>query len=159
MTKPLDEQIIDVVKTKLAAITVAGGYQTDMAAGRVHWPPVGDLEFDESDSSQLPAIIIRRASKATRWHLRGAEEMVLRLSLTAVATTYDAALVLMSDILKAVNANERWNNGSADLAVRTWLDENDAPAFDEQNNLHYGHLLISIKTYADLTNPTAVKAI
>lgn len=159
MTAPLDEQILDLVETKLAGITVVNGYQTAMVAGRIHRPAVGELEFESSDADQVPAITVRRASRVSRWHLRGAEEFVLKVAITAIAATREAVFVLMSDILKLVSANEAWNNGSSNLAVRSWIEENDSPDFDVENDLYYGHLLIAIKGYADLTNPTVVKAI
>jgi hypothetical protein len=159
MTAPLDEQILSLVVSKLAGITVGNGYQTAMVAGRIHRPAVGELEFDADDADQVPALTVRRAARVSRWHIRGAEEFTLKVAITAIAATYDAALVLMSDVLKLVSANEAWNNGSSNLAVRSWIEENDAPDFDVESNLHYGHILVAIKSFADLTNPTVVKAI
>jgi hypothetical protein len=158
MTSPLEEQILSLFGTKAAAISVAGGYQTDMDSDRV-LRAVGEREFDDTDEEQVPAICYRRGEKVDRWHLRGAIELILKIDVKVVAATYAEAAALLGDVVKLVEANPLWNNGSSNLAARTWVENVDLPDFEAESNLHFGQLTLCIKAYADATAPGTAKAI
>lgn len=159
MTAPLEEQILDVIVAKLAAMSVAGGYQTAMSSDRVHRPAVGEREYSADELEDGAHISVRRAEKVSRYHLRGADEFILKVEIRATAATYAALVILLADILECVETNNRWHDGAANLAVRSWVEENDTPDFDESATEHFGQVLVCVKAYADLTNPAAVKAI
>lgn len=159
MTAPLDDQILNLLETKAAAISIAGGYQTDMAADRVHRPAVGELEFSSDELEEGPQITIRRGSRATRLHLRGAEEFVLKVDIRVTAATEEEASALMGDLVKLIAANQLWNNGSSNLAAKTWIEENDLQDFDVDAAEAVGQMTVCIKGYADVTDPTSAKAI
>lgn len=159
MTKPLDDQILDLIATKVAAMTVIGGYQTDMEASRVHRPAVGELEFSSDDLEDGPQVSIRRGARMPRVHLRGAEEFILKVDIKVTAETYDEASALMGDLVKLIGANKLWNNGSANLAAKSWIEENDLQDFDVEASESVGQMTLCVKAYADVSNPTSVKVI
>lgn len=159
MTNPLDEQIIDFIEAQVAAISTAGGYQTDMDADRVHRPPVGDREFSADDLSDGPHVSIWREEKRLRWLLRYANEMILKVCLTVTAATYAEAVALLGDIERLVATNPRWNDGEDQLASYSWIEESDLPDFDEESDMHSGKVVVCVKTHVDHADPTAVKVI
>lgn len=154
MAKDLADRILDLIETKLAAITVAGGYQVTVAG--VHRPPLA-----HHDIPATPAISVRRLPpKASRWHIRGAEEFQLQVQLILVADTDEVLSQLMSDVRKVIAANLRWNDGSEDLAVRTWFDD-DNQHEEEVVDLtpRTGRIAITIMARASVTDPSQVKVI
>lgn len=159
MTNPIDDQILALIETKVAAISVAGGYQTDMAAGRVHYPAVGELEFSADELTAGPQVSIRRAARSSRMHLRGAEEFVLKADIKWTCATRDQAAALMGDLLKLIAANPLWNNGSTNLAAKSWIEESDLQDFDVEADQYVGQLVLCVKGYADVADPSSVKAI
>lgn len=151
--KDLADRILDLIETKLAAISVAGGYQVTVAG--VHRPPLA-----HQDIPNLPAISLRRLPpKSSRWHLRGAEEFQLQVQLICVADDDDTLSQLMADARKVVLANLRWNDGAQDLAVRTWLDDDNQHEEEVDETPRTGRLAFTVMARADLTNPTEPKAI
>ena len=159
MAKTIDEQLLDLLETKVAAIATSGGYQTDMAADRVHFPCVGELEFSADELEDGPQITIRRASKAVRTHIRGAHEITLKVDIRITAASRDELTAVMGDLVKLAKANALWNNGSINLAAKTWWEEDDAQDNEVDEAALVGQMLLCVKQYADATNPTAVKAI
>jgi hypothetical protein len=159
MPTSLDEQIMDQVATKLATITTGNGYEQTVVA--VHRPPVGPLELEVGD---CPALIVRKFSKVSRMHLRGAEEMLIGVKVLCVVEadqtdSNERLQDLIADVKKLVYVNKRWHNGSSNLAQRTWVDE-DQPHETEvvEGNLT-GSVLLRILARADITNPYTVKAV
>lgn len=159
MTAPLDDQIMVLIETKVAAISIAGGYQTDMEADRVHYPAVGELEFSEDELEDGPQVSIRRGERRSRMHLRGAEEFTLKVDIKWTCATRASAVLLMGDLTKLIAANPLWNNGSTNLAAKTWIEEMDLQDFDVEATEYVGQMILCVKAYADVTDPSAVKAI
>lgn len=161
MATALDEQILDRVVTKLADINGAGGYETNVPAANIHRPPIAPIPLKATD---CPALIVRLFAKTSRWHLRGAEEFVLRVMVLCVvaapaADANEELSDLIGDVKKLVIANEFWNDGSADLAERTWLVEDFRHETEVDEPTMTGGVVFEVLARSDLTNPSVRKAI
>lgn len=152
----LDERIMQLIKPALETITVAGGFHQDVA---VHRPPVAAYDFAPAD---CPALVIRRLAKVIRVHIRRAEEFVLRVQVIGIvansgADPYGDLSNLMGDLKKVVYANRRWNDGSEDLARRTYITDDGIhePEVDEATLT--SELTFDIVARADQEDLTAVR--
>ena len=161
MTTPLDEQLEDLVVTKLLTITTGAGYEQTVANAYRASDVPAPAEIPPAD---CPAVQVRRLEKRPRFHLRGAEEFLLLLDLVCVvdaaAADHDEAIQdLVNDVKKLVYANPRWNNGSADLAVRSWVSGETIHEAEVDEATRTGVVTVAIKARADRTNLAAVKEI
>ena len=156
MASALDQQILDVIVTKLAAITTGNGYQQTVLAANIHRPPQSLREFS---AGECPGLSVRLESKENEYDLRGSEELLIGVNIQCAATSAVLLRALISDVKKLAYANKRWNDGSANLALRTWIDEDFAHEPEVEEAVVTGSVHLTIKARADQTDPTAVKAI
>jgi len=156
MTAPLTEQILDLIETKLAGITIGGGYQETVLAANIFRPPEAPADVR---SAGCPAVVVRHNGTNNRWHLRAAEELLIEVQFICVATTYALLAILMADVKKLVYANPYWNNGAANLARRTWVAEERTHETEVNQEAVTGSLVIHVLARADRTNPFATKAV
>jgi len=156
MANSLTEQIVNLVETKLAGITVAGGYASTVLAANIHQPPTAPQDIPAAD---CPAIVVRHLGNDPRWHLRGAEELTLEVLLICLATTPALLAALMADVKKLVYANPMWNNGTANLARRTWVTGERQHETEVSEGVVSGSVFVSIVARASRTDPTSVKAV
>lgn len=156
MANSLTEQIVNLVQTKCAGITVVGGYGSTVLAANIHQPPVAP---DEVSAADCPALIIRHLGNDVRWHLRGAEELTIEVRFICLATTPSLLAALMADVKKLVYANPRWNNGTSDLARRSWVTDERQHETEVSEGVVSGSVLGNIFARASRTDPTAVKAV
>lgn len=119
MATSIDERLADLIETKLAAITTGAGFEetvTDVHRASDSPQPM--------EAPTLPALQLRRDGTPKSPHLRGAMECTANFTVICIAAR-DAANEKISDLIadveKVVMANERWNDGSVNLARRTWL--------------------------------------
>jgi hypothetical protein len=152
----LTQQIIDLIETKCAGITVVGGYNSTVLAANIHHPPTAPQDIPAAD---CPAIVIRHLGNDSRYHLRGAEELTLEVQFICMSTTDALLKNLMGDVKKLVYANPRWNSGSADLARRTWVAGERAHETEVAEGVVSGSVIVAIVARASRTDPTAVKAV
>jgi hypothetical protein len=163
MSTALDEQIMDLVVAKVATITTGNGYEQTVASASI---------FRASDSptpaeiavASCPAVQVRRLSKVTRFHLRGAEEFTLTLNLLCVvdasaADDDEAIQDLVNDVKKLVYANLLWNDGSSNLAARTWIVGETIHEAQVGEVTRTAIVTISIKARSSRSNPAAVKVV
>lgn len=135
MADSIRQKLIDQIETRLATITTGNGYETNAGNNVAVWR---DLRKAPFPGGNLDAINVKdgssvedRADQAigtTRHIVTVHVEFATQQS--AIAT--DAHLrKIMSDIIKAVGTDRRWNDGSENLAwdtriVSTDLDVNQA---------------------------------
>jgi hypothetical protein len=154
MANALDEQILALVATKLATITVANGYsQTVTGVGR---PPTDLFDVGTSD---LPYLIVREKSRTGRWHLRGAEEFELEVEVLCLAATRTAVANLIADVKKCALANEFWNDGSSNLARETTFPDDRVHEVEVDEEVQSGSVRFRVLARASVSDPTATKAI
>lgn len=156
MPTSVEERVADTIVTKLKTITIANGYQQDVAAGSVFWPPVG---VQAVNVSEMPAIILMRLSKDARDHIRDATEFQQPYRALCVASTPEACAALRGDVRKLIYANTVWNDGSENLARRTWITDDRAHEFKTTRARHSGSLEFMVLVRVDKADPTKVKAI
>lgn len=156
MADALTQQILDLIETKCAGITVANGYNSTVLAANIHHPPAVPQDIPAAD---CPAIVIRHLGTDVRYHLRGAEELTVEVQFICLATTDALLKNLMADVKKLVYANPRWNSGAADLARRTWVAGERAHETEVAEGVVSGSVIIAILARASRTDPTAVKAV
>lgn len=161
MPTPLKEQLLDLVVTKLQAIAIASGYEETVTVYRPS-APAAPLDFA---AAQLPAIIVCEVEHRTRWHIRGAEECILMLDIKCCVSSpsagaHDETLQdLIADVKKVVYANRLWNDGSANLAVRSWIEQDLAHEPEVSEAIGTGGVRVAIKYRADQANPFVTKAV
>jgi len=157
MPDALEEQILDLIETKLETITVANGFATtitDAYRASTGTPPLKRADADR------PFIEIRRIECPRRWFIRGAMECRMEIDLVLVTDQNDATIrALMADVLKLIDDNTRWNDGSANLADRTWIVSASFPEPEANLRQSLGFVKFTVKFYEDINDATAVKAI
>lgn len=156
MANSLTEQIVNLIETKCAGITVANGYASTVLAANIHQPPTAPQDIPAAD---CPAIVIRHLGNDVRYHLRGAEELTIEVQFICLSTTAALLAALMADVKKLVYANPRWNTGSADLARRSWVMGERQHETEVAEGVVSGSVIISVVARASKTDPTSVKAI
>ncbi len=156
--RALDDRIMDQVQPTLEEITEADGYHQDVT---VYRPPIGALEFK---AEETPALVIRRAGKSIRTHVRRAEEFVLTVKVICIVPNEgddprgDLA-DLIADVKRVVYLNRRWNDGTEDLARRTWfVDDADHETEVDEETLT-GAVTFQILARADRQDLTQVKEV
>lgn len=156
MATSIAERILDRLANRLATITAANGYETD---GVTVWRATEDQRPMETTP---PAVEIRHNGTPSEPHLRGALECVMEVDLLCVAA-YDAAgeniSDLIGDVIKLVLANKRWNDGTDNLAVRTWVGEAEPHETEVGEDPVTAVVPVFIKYRVDATNPFALKSI
>jgi hypothetical protein len=160
MASSVEERLLDLVVSKLAGITVGNGYEETVLAANIHRGQ--DIAPQEIGASDCPAACVRIASISTRWHLRGAEEILMELDLIGVvdAAGGDEALAdLMADFRKLVYANKFWNDGSENLARRSWVIEDERYEVEVAEATLSGRVRVGILTRVDRSNPYSLKAV
>lgn len=116
----LDERIMSQIKAVLEGVTIAEGYHQDANVTR---PPESAFTFSAEDGYQY---IIRKDAEEGRSHLRRAYEFTLTVMVICVSpntgdTPEEDHANLRADLKHIVYQNRRWNDGSEDLAQRTWF--------------------------------------
>lgn len=150
MPNSLDEQILDVVAAKVALIS---GVTT------VRRALVGPAPL-EVQTSELNLVEIRHLRTTPRWHIRGAYECIAQVELCAVTAQADHTIRnLVADLLDMVDTYNRWNDGSSNLAERSWTGEVEIHEPEVSESVATATLQVFIKFYSDRTDPTAVKEI
>lgn len=159
MANALEEQILAIIAQKLATITTDNGYQTNVV--NVYRASTGaDPAPQAIPSEDRPAVQLRCLPIGNRVHIRGAIEMRIPIEIICVVDQdADALSKLVADVKKLLLANKRWNNGSADLARRTWLEDSLPHETEVAESDSSAAVLATIIARADQTDPTAVKAI
>jgi hypothetical protein len=161
MATSIEERILDLMESKLEAISVGtGGEQSVVTVTRASQAkPV--MQFT---TAELPGLQIRHIETATVPHLRGALECQMNIEIicAVVGDAADEALSdLIADVLKVLEANKRWDAGGSNfLARRTWIvnwgkHEDELPGPNPQT----GFVTVAILIRVDATNPFAVKEI
>lgn len=119
------QQIVDAVKARLAAITTANGYQTDIGAKQTEWNP-GPKSADPA-ADELPGHDIRDEVERTVVDdkNRGAYERALEITVVAEVKEAGPGATLarkaLEDLIKAVGVDPTWGG----LARRTLPVEDD----------------------------------
>jgi len=159
MATALDEQVLDLVVSKLATITIANGYEETVLG--VHRPPVDLFDLAAAD---CPALIVRKKTKLTESNLRLAEDLDLEVEVLcavdgSAADVHEALTDLVADVKKLVHANRLWNNGSSNLAVATRLVEDRIHETEVQEDVASAVVRFLVQARADLANPYVTKTI
>jgi hypothetical protein len=153
MASSLYEQLMDLVATKLATITVANGYEQTVVG--VHRPPIALFDLETAD---LPALLVRQEDNAPRFHLRGAEEFVLEVEVICAvdgeaADKAEALSDLVADVKKLAHLNRYWNNGAANLARRTRITDGAHHETEVTEYVESAVVRFQIMARSDLKNP------
>lgn len=157
MTVPLEEQLFELVAVKLATITVANGYLQTVA--NVYRPPQAPQRVPVSD---CPALAPRQVDKDSRYHLRDCEEMTVTLRIMAMVDAAGGLAALhnlLGDVRKLAYANQRWNDGTRDLAVRTWVANSRPHETEVDEAVLTGMVEISIVARSNMSDPSVVQPI
>jgi len=158
MTSPaLEEQILEVVETKLETIDTGNGFRTTIT--EAYRALAGTPPLSRADADR-PFIEIRHAITTPRWHIRGANEGILEVNLILVTDQDDDTIRnLLADATEVIDANTLWNDGSSNLADRTWVGERQG----HEPEIDLAHVSASlqffVKYYEDRTDIGKVKAI
>jgi hypothetical protein len=108
---------------------------------------------------------VREVHHAVRDHIRGAEEGILQVEIICIANSasaaaHDEALQdLVGDVKKVIYANKKWNDGTTDLARRTWIVEDVVHESEADEPQGTASVVIGILYRADRTALYTVKAI
>lgn len=119
------QQIVDAVKARLAGITVANGYQTDIGLKQTEWHPGPKGADPEADD--LPGHDIRDEAERATVTDKNAGVYERSLEITVVAEVNEAgagarlARRALEDLIKAVAVDPAWGG----LARRTLPDQED----------------------------------
>jgi hypothetical protein len=156
----IEERILDLVKTKLEAITTGAGFeQTVQQVTRASGPE----QPMEVPANKIPALQIRHLQTACAPHLRGAIECLMEVEIICIADQ-DAAdeklSDLMADVVKVIQANKRWDAGGGTfLARRTWVGNPIVHETEITETPVTGSVPFSIVFRVDATNPYATKEV
>jgi hypothetical protein len=154
MSATLDEQVLDQIVLKMGEISGIGSSNVHRIAGPREFAP-----------SELPAITVKRLAESTsRWHLRGAQEEVLRVrvrGLVAAASPdeFTEASALMGSILTTVDQNDRWHNGVSNLAERSWIERRTLRDPAIYAGIHVVSVIVAVLIRLDRVTPTVRKGI
>jgi len=163
MATSIDERILDLIVTKLATITTGNGYEQTVSSANI-WRATSSPQPMESTP---PSLEVRHVDTAMEPHLRGAIECLMNVVIICSAA-YDAAdeaiSDLVGDVVKLVLANKRWNDGSVNLAVRTWMGSPEIHETETGGGVGgdsptTGAVPFTILFRVDATNPFAIKEI
>jgi hypothetical protein len=119
------QQIVDAVKARFAAVTVANGYQTDIGLKQTEWNPGPKGADPESD--ELPGHDIRDELETTvvKDKNSGTYDRELEIVVIAELREADATATLarraLEDMIRAVGVDPTWGG----LARRTLPVEDD----------------------------------
>lgn len=119
------QQIVDAVKARLALISVANGYQTDVGLKQTEWNPGPKGADPEAD--ELPGHDIRDEVETTNVKDKnsGTFDRELEIVVIAELKEEDATATLarraLEDLIKAVGVDQTWGG----LARRTLPVEDD----------------------------------
>lgn len=119
------QRIVDAVKERLAGITVANGYQTDIGLKQTEWNPGPKGADPEAD--ELPGHDIRDEVETASVGDKNAGSMTRELEVVVIAELREpgpgAALArkALEDLIKAVGVDPTWGG----LARRTLPMEED----------------------------------
>ncbi len=120
MADPIRERIIKQIKLDLEGIMVANSFEQDVQ--KVHRNNEAVIQMDER-----PALSIVDRGDVKKRHIRLAYENTMQLEILAFTLEHDDTerfeelSRLHADVEKVVAANERWNDGSVNLAHRTFM--------------------------------------
>lgn len=157
MPDALDEQILDLIETKLKTITVANGFATtitDAYRAMEETPPARRADADR------PFVEIRHILGDPRWHIRGAYQFLMDVDLLLVADQGDAAIrAFVADVLKLLDDNTRWDDGSTKLADRTMVTGAVIQEPEVQKRDAQAYVSFAVVFFADINDLTAVKEI
>lgn len=113
MPTPRHQLVIDAIKTRFAAITVANGYATNLGEKLFEW-----REMESFDSSELPAINLKDPQGETVQALSGVHDHKLTIwaeLLWANRSNIAADVRLMiADVQKAIGVDRRWGGIARD---------------------------------------------
>ncbi len=119
------QQIVDAVKTRLALITTANGYQTDIGLKQTEWNPGPKGADPEAD--ELPGHDIRDEVETTEVKDKNSGTFDRALEIVVIAELKEAgpgatlARKALEDLIKAVGVDPTWGG----LARRTLPVEDD----------------------------------
>jgi hypothetical protein len=160
MPSSLDERLLDLVVSKIEGITVGNGYEETVLPANIHRGQV--IAPQEIGAADCPAVCVYVAAIDSRWHLRGADEMTITVDLIGItdAAGGDEALAdLLTDLKKLVYANKFWNDGSANLARRSWVVEDDRHEVEVAEATLSGRVRFLALVRADRSDPYSLKAV
>jgi len=136
------QQIIDTIKTKLAAIKTANGYYTNIGDNVFEW------KANPMETSKLPGVEVRdteetllSAESQSTYNLHDFMMTVELKVLCAESTPTATVRKMIIDVYKLIGANLTWS----DYAIYTYLISN-AIDLDQQNKLIAG-ATITIQIY------------
>lgn len=161
MATSIEERILDLVETALAAITTGNGYEQTVKKVERATQPDPPMEFDLA--TEVPGLQIRHEGTATEPHLRGAVECRMDLKIICIAE-YDATdekiSDLIGDVIDKLLADKRWDaGGSTFLARRTWITGAFTHETETDESPVTGEVNCTILFRVDATNPFAVKEV
>ncbi len=129
------QQIFDALETRLAGITIANGYETDIGTKANKWRA---SDFGPAD---LPGYNFRDPKCQTDQHTSGIHQHTLDIEIIAVAAQpadIDAdkfGRKMLADIIKAIGVDRTWG--------RLAYDTN--PKDDTMTTEHVAQLLVAVK--------------
>lgn len=111
------QQIVDAIRTRLAGILVANGYNTDIGLHVFEWKVTA---FADSD---LPAVTFRDTDPKIRELTGGMQEVSLPIEFivgaASGATTMQVIRAAIKDVLSAINSDFTWGGLAWDTSIDT----------------------------------------
>ena len=120
MADPIRERILQQIESDLLTITTVNGFEQTIE--KVHRDNEAVIQMDER-----PALSIVDRGDIKRRHIRLGYENTMQLEILAFTLEHEDDERVMeisrlhADVEKIVAANERWNDGSINLANRTFM--------------------------------------
>lgn len=134
------QQIVDAVKTRFAAITVANGYQTDIGLKQTEWHPTA------KDAADRPGHDVRDALEEADTEKRNSALYERQLQITVIAeiaevdATAANARKALADMITAVGKDPKWGG----LANYTLPVDEEVTVDDEAQRVGAARLIFDV---------------
>lgn len=153
----LEEQILSRIENRLETILIANGFLLDVADAFRALDETAPLQRPDTDHNFIE---IRHMGTDRSVHIRGAYECFMTVKLIG-STNQSGSTIrdLQADILELLNSNIRWNDGSTDLADRSWVTEVGIQEPEAGQDMAHTVLTFIVKFYEDAADPSLVKEI
>lgn len=108
------QQIVDAVKTRFQAITVAGGYETNIGNNVFEWRDIPSVMVEEND---MPCVLVRDPRTEITQRVSKVQDHDLTIEaavVTATATIPVQVRKMIADIYKAIGVDRTWGGKALD---------------------------------------------
>jgi len=122
MPDPIRQKLVDAIKARFNAVTIAGGYNHDLANRIYVWRDLsqGAASFK---TAELPALNIRDTdNNPEHFRLGNGFDNELLFEVDFITTTDPAdawGRKLMADVYRAIGQDPKWNVAGTNLAIDT----------------------------------------